>query len=246
MKRKMLCAVLLIALALSMVPGALAARASIRFPLKVGLMVEGQSVALKPTLKGLSLEQVGWESSDETVCLMLGNTLRALKPGKSVITAAAGSAKARCGVVVLPEKLALAPGESLSLPRGGVERYTIRDAAVASVSKKGVVTARQAGETWLRVRYGRQKVYLPVTVSEPAPAVAQSEVAGMEGLGDAEQAADVLGRREDGRGLRKKRRDGREEKRESGGEKTPGSCLGACFHVVPSCCSEGGRPATGR
>ena len=61
MKRKMLCAVLLIALALSMVPGALAARASIRFPVKVGLMVEGQSVALKPTLKGLSLEQVGWE-----------------------------------------------------------------------------------------------------------------------------------------------------------------------------------------
>ena len=67
------------------------------------------------------------------------------------------------------------------------------------------------------------------------------------GLGVAEQAADVLGRCEDGCGLRKERRDGREEKRECGGEKPRRPCFGACFHVVPSCCfGGGGRPATGR
>ena len=166
MKKRIL-ALLLAALLLAPT-GALAAKKekiSIRFPVKVGLILEGKTATLTPKLKGVSSTDVLWSSSDESVLTMFGNQLQTLKAGKAIITAEAGGATARCGVVVLPASVTVAAGESVSLPRGGVERYRIQDSSVASISKRGEITGKHAGQTLALVAYGKQKVVLNVTVT---------------------------------------------------------------------------------
>ena len=168
MKRRILA--LLLAALLLWPAGAMAAKkASIKFPAKVGLMAEGSSVTLKPKLKNVKLADIAWTSSDAAVLSLAGNVATALSPGKAVITASGGGATARLGVVVLPSAIALAVGGKLSLPRGGVERYEMKNKKVATVSKKGVVTALKPGGTKLTVRCDRQKVVIPVAVTAEAP-----------------------------------------------------------------------------
>ena len=161
---------LLLAALLLWPAGALAAKkASIKFPAKVGLMTVDSSVALKPKLKNVKLDQLAWESSDETVLSLAGNVAAALQPGTAVVKATGGGASAKLGVVVLPASLSLEVGQKLSLPRGGVEKYSVKDKKVATVSKKGVVTGVKPGRTKLTVRYGKQKLVIPVTVTQEAP-----------------------------------------------------------------------------
>ena len=158
----------LMAVLLAMAPaGALAAKkASISFPAKVGLMSEGGSVTLKPKLKGVKAAEVIYSSSDPAVVAVEGSVARGLKPGRAVVTATGGGASAKVGVVVLPVSVSLAVGSKVSLPRGGVESYKIRDKGVATVSRKGVVTGVGAGQTALQVRYGKQRVTVAVTVAD--------------------------------------------------------------------------------
>lgn len=168
LKKRLLCVLLLAALLLALPAGALAAKkASIRFPVKVGLMQEGAEVQLTPKLNRITSEELVWESSDETVLQVWGGKLTASKAGKAVITASAGSAKARCGVVVLPRSVNVALGGTVELPRGGVEKYAVKDKALATVSKKGVVTGVAEGQTQLMVYYGKQRVLVDVTVGNP-------------------------------------------------------------------------------
>lgn len=166
MLKKRICALLLAALLLALPAGALAkpAKPSIRFPAKMGLMLEGGEVTLKPKLKRLTADELIWESSDESVLQVWGGRLTASKAGKAVLTASGGGASAKCGVVVLPKALTLEVGEKAKLPRGGAEKYAVQNKKVASVSKKGVVTAKAAGSTQLTVSYGKQKVVIDVTV----------------------------------------------------------------------------------
>ena len=170
-KKRMTALLLVAALLLALPTGALAAKkkVSIKFPAKVGLMLEGKTVALKPALKGVKLSQLAWSSSDAEVLQLTGNVARALKPGRAVVTASGGGATAKVGVVVLPASLSLAAGERYTLPRGGVEKYKVKDGKVASVSKKGVVTGKKAGQTKLVVSYGKQKVTLSVVVAAATP-----------------------------------------------------------------------------
>ena len=166
-RRRMLCALLLAALVLTGLPaGALAAKkASIKFPVKMGLVLEGQTVKLSPKLSRVKRSALQWSSSDESVATVSSGTLVALKAGLAVVTAAGGGAKARCGVVVLPAQISVAVGETLSLPCGGAESYRLKNKAVASVSKKGVVKGKKPGRTQLTVKYGKQSVKLALTVT---------------------------------------------------------------------------------
>ena len=173
LKKRILAILLVAALLLALPTGSLAAKkkkkVSIRFPAKVCLMQEGKKLALKPKLKGVKLDKLTWSSSDDGVLSMFGNQAQALKPGKAIITATGGSAKARCGIVVLPAALTLAVGEKASLPRGGVEKYKVKNKAVASVSKRGVIKGKGAGQTKVLATYGKQKVMINIIVTGSAP-----------------------------------------------------------------------------
>ncbi len=190
MKKRLICMLLLAALALALPAGALAAKKpTIKFPAKLGLMTVGAEVTLMPKLKGIEQDEIVWESSDEQVLQVWGGKLTAVQTGRAVVTASGGNAKAaKCGVVVLPKELNLAVGEKATLPRGGVERYAVKDRKIASVTKKGVVTGKKEGTTQLLVRYGKQKVLVPVTVGNPAATpAAQAEANPFDGVGDATQ-----------------------------------------------------------
>jgi len=170
MKRKILALLLVAAVLLALPVTAMATtKATIRFPVKVGLMIEGEAVTLKPELKRVKLENLTWTSSDEAVLALAGNVLQALKPGKAVVTASGGGATAKVGVVVLPASVTVAVGDQVSLPRGGVESYRSKDKKVATVSKKGVVKGVSVGATMLAVTYGKQKKVIPVTVVGEIP-----------------------------------------------------------------------------
>ncbi len=179
--KRIICLMLLAALMLALPTGALAAKkASIKFPAKLGLMLEGSDVALTPKLRRITADELTWQSSDESVLQVWAGKLTALQPGKAVVTASGGRAKAKCGVVVLPRQVTVAVGEKFSLPRGGKEKYAVQDKKVAKVSKRGVVTGVAAGQTQLMVKYGKQKVVLTVTVGN-------REANPFEGVGDATQ-----------------------------------------------------------
>ena len=135
---------LAMALAMALLPmGAMAAKkASIRFPAKLGLMVEGDAVTLKPKLKNVKLADVTWATSDGSVVSLSGNVATAVSVGRALVTATGG----------------------------GGERYSMKNKKVATVSSKGVVKGVKAGSTKLTVKYGKQKLVIPVTVSaEQAP-----------------------------------------------------------------------------
>ena len=167
--RAVLAALLLIAL---LPVNALAAKQSIKFPVKLGLMLEGDSVTLKPKLKGLKRDALVWASSDESAAIVTDGTITALKAGRTAIMAAADGVTAVCGVVVLPKEVTVKRGETVSLPRGGKEKYKIKDKKIASVSKSGALTGLKIGETALRVSYGKQKLTLTVRVVGGDSAVA--------------------------------------------------------------------------
>ena len=190
MRKRLICALLLAALLVTMGPAALAAKkASIKFPAKLGLMLEGKTAALNPKLSGVKASQLTWSSSDDAVVKLSGNQVTAVKPGKAVITAEGGGAKAKCGVVVLPAQISVEVNGQYSLPYGGKETYKTGDKKVASVSKKGVITGRKAGQTKLQVKYGKQSVKLTVTVTEAAaPAVQQSAAAALDCAGATDQS----------------------------------------------------------
>jgi len=188
MNKRLLALLVVVAALLALPSGALAAKkASIRFPAKAGLMFEGEAVALKPKLKRVKLDGLDWSCSDGGVLSLAGNVATALKPGTAVVTATGGGAKAKLGVVVLPKAIEVAVGEKVALPRGGVERYKVKDKKVAAVSKKGVVLGLKAGETKLVVSYGKQKKTVRVTVTASGAPQTGSAAASLEAAAEASQ-----------------------------------------------------------
>ena len=159
---------LLLALAIMALPsGALAKskKPSIKLPSKIGLLRAGDTVKLKPKLKNLKSADLAYESSDSnTAAVTVDGRVEGQNPGRAVVTIAGGGAQAQFGVVVLPAALTLSVGEQATLPRGGVEKYKMKDSKVAGVSSKGVVTGKKAGSTTLAVKYGSQKVNVTVSV----------------------------------------------------------------------------------
>lgn len=178
MKRTVAC-ILIAVLIVSMIPvSALAAKASISLGGNLGFMYVDGTVTLRPKLKNLSDADLSWSSSDESVAVVDGGTIRAKSAGRTVITVSGGGATARCGVVVLPREVQLKVGETFSLPYGTKESYTMQYDSIASVSRDGVITGKKAGATLLRVSYGKQKLYVQIQVTQKEGAqVGQSKAA---------------------------------------------------------------------
>ena len=177
--KKHLARILLAILLLSMFPTqALAAKASISLGGNLGFMYVDGTVTLKPKLKNLSAADLSWSSSDESVAVVEGGTIRAKSAGRTVISVSGGGATARCGVVVLPREVQVAVGETVSLPYGTKETYTMQYASIASISRNGTITGKRAGSTLLRVSYGKQKLYVQIQVTQKEEAqVGQSKAA---------------------------------------------------------------------
>lgn len=180
--KKHMARILLAILLLSMLPAsALAAKESISLGGNLGFLYEDGSVTLKPKLKNLSASDLTWSSSDESVATVSNGIIRAQSTGRTVITVSGGGATARCGVVVLPREVKLAVGETVSLPNGTKEKYTMQYDSIASVSRGGAITGKKAGSTLLRVSYGKQKLYVQIQVTEKEDAqVEQSKAAQLD------------------------------------------------------------------
>lgn len=177
--RKNLTRMLILLTIIALLPAnAFAAKASINLGGKVGFMYEGSSVTLRPKLKNVSQSSLIWESSDEEVATVFSGKITAGVAGRTVITVSGNGAKARCGVVVLPRSVTLQAGSTLSLPYGTVEKYTMKNTSIATISKKGEIYGKKAGTTYLRVRYGRQTLYVQVNVT--AETVQQSKAAQLD------------------------------------------------------------------
>lgn len=167
--RRWFCLALALALLLMALPaGALAARRakpSIKLPAKVGFMPLGATVTLKAKLTRVRADSLTYASSDSgVVSVSPQGELHAASAGRAVITVSGGGAKAKIGIVVLPLSVRVSAGERYGLPYGTVERYAVRDGAIASVSKRGVITGRKAGTTVVAVKYGRQMLTVEVVV----------------------------------------------------------------------------------
>jgi uncharacterized protein YjdB len=132
-----------------------------------------------PTFKGVS-----WKSSDENIVRVEPNgKIVAVAPGKAVITAISdsGNRRATCIVsvvvpvesVALPEtKITLRVGASYTLqpivyPSNATDKtatYTTGSTAIATVSSRGVVTAKKAGTTTITVKVGSKTAKVTVVV----------------------------------------------------------------------------------
>lgn len=186
--KKHIAFVLVAVLLLSCLPfSAFAAKASIQLGGKIGFMYADMSVTLKPRVKNASLADVVWSSSDESVATVDNGTIKSIAPGRTVISASLDGAVARCGVVVLPKVVSLKRGESYGLPNGTVEKYAVQHASIASVSKKGVITGKSAGTTLVRVRYGKQTLFVQVEVNDMEATALQSEAAKLDCAAQADQ-----------------------------------------------------------
>lgn len=170
-----------LALALSLLAGtALAASVSIKLGSKYYFLYEGESAALKTKLRGVSVDELEWESADEGAVLVSDGVVTARSAGRAMVRASAGGKSAKCGVVVLPREVEMEVGESLRLPCGTVERYKSGNKAVATISKKGMITARGAGSAKIRVSYGDQKLYVKLTVSKGESGIEESKAARLD------------------------------------------------------------------
>lgn len=159
--------ILLLTMGLSCIT-AQAAKAQIRMGGKLGLMYVDDSVTLRPRVSGVSWSELEWSSSDADVAEVEAGIIRAKAPGRTVISVSAGGATARCGVVVLPRSVELNSGAQGQLPNGTLEKYAVLDKEIASVGKRGLVTAKQAGDTLIGVRYGAQTMLIQLKVTEEA------------------------------------------------------------------------------
>lgn len=192
MKKRILSLILM--LSLLMLPvNALAAKASIRMPVKIGMMYVGQSLTVKPKVSGVSHSSLKWQSSAASVVKAQdGGRLTARKEGLALVRASGKGAQATCGVVVLPKAISLKVGETYRLPSHSILDYVTANAKVASVNSAGVVKAVNAGATRVGVKYGKTGLAVNVTVSPsasqtPAPVVPQSKAAGLDCADETDQ-----------------------------------------------------------
>ena len=191
MKKRILSLILM--LSLLMLPvNALAAKASVKMPVKIGMMYVGQSLTVKPKVSGISRSSLKWQSSAASVLTASGGgKLTAKKEGLALVRASAGGAQAICGVVVLPRSISLKVGETYRLPSHSVLDYASADAKIASIGSSGVVRGVKAGSTRVGVKYGKVGLSVNVTVSPSAEtqtsAPQQSKAAKLDCAGQTDQ-----------------------------------------------------------
>ena len=185
MKKRIFCLILLIALLLP--TGALAAKASIRMPVQVGMLYVNQTVTVKPAVQNVRRSSLKWESSNSAVVTAKsGGKLTGVREGLALVRASGSGARAVCGVVVLPKSISLTVGESYCLPSHSMLEYAAANPRIADISDSGVIRAVSAGTAKVGVRYGKVGLTVSVAVS-PAPTAPQSRAAQLDCANDADQ-----------------------------------------------------------
>ena len=178
MKRALLC-ILIAALLLGVLPvGALAAKSSKIYGPK--FMYEGDEVQLGSKVKGIPIELLDWNSTDESVVAARNGKIAALSAGRALIGATYSFSTAYAGVVVLPREVTVTVGKTISLPYGTKEKYYVEDKTVAAVSKKGQILGRKEGATRIGIVYGSQKMIVRVNVISSESAAKQSAAAELD------------------------------------------------------------------
>ena len=145
---------------------------------KAGLNYKSAGLEVKETLS-LKLNGVKggvkWSSSNKTVAsVSKKGKVTAKKSGKATIKAKAGKKAYSCKITVAPRKLNkteadLKAGETLTLSLSnsfGTLKWASSDNKVATVSSKGVVTAKAAGQAVISVACNRKKYSCKVTVAD--------------------------------------------------------------------------------
>ncbi|MCQ2436772.1 MAG: L,D-transpeptidase family protein [Clostridia bacterium] len=184
MKKRIVAWLLVMMLIISACP-AMAAKATIKFPIQVGMLHVGDSVTLTPKLRNVRMRDLRWASSDPTVATMNGNRLTAVKEGIAIVGAWGKGATAFCGVVVLPNAIDLAVGDTYSLPANGYLQYASKDSNIATIDANGVVAGMSAGSTLVGIKFGKAigtvivNVYGGSAPSVETPAVTQSAAASL-------------------------------------------------------------------
>ena len=123
-----------------------------------------KSITLKQkasrTIKVLKGKNVQWTSSRPDVATVVNGQITAVNPGKTVITAESQGRKMKCTVRVplvdtSPKNMAVSGSQSkLTLTARHFKKkptFESSDTSVASVSKKGVVTAKKAGNATITI-----------------------------------------------------------------------------------------------
>ncbi|MCI9470599.1 MAG: L,D-transpeptidase family protein [Lachnospiraceae bacterium] len=138
-------------------------------------MQKGTARTLKLYKKNVS-GKAAWESSDKKVAAVNSKgKVTAKKTGTATVTARIGSYQASCKIRVINARLSAA---QLSLVKGGTKTLTVTgttlkiswsssDPAVASVSKKGKVTAKKKGTAVISASVGCVVLSCKVTVTYP-------------------------------------------------------------------------------
>ena len=149
-------------------------------------MIEGESASLTATVKpdDATDKSVSWTTSDDSVVIVSGGKVAAIKPGKATITAQAGDKSAQCSVTVskrvIPVTSVVLNKSSLELKVGNFDTLTATvkpddatdktvswrssDTSVATVSD-GKVTAIKPGTVIITAQAGDIAAQCEVTVS---------------------------------------------------------------------------------
>ena len=147
-------------------------QAAVKISSKSLIMVKGQKKTLK--LKGTK-KKAKWGSSKKSVATVSSKgVVVGKKKGITVITAKVGSKKYTCKVTVETPKLnkksvTLSVGKSSTLKVTGTKqkvKWISSNTAIATVSSKGVVTARKKGTAVITAKVGSEKYICKVTVKE--------------------------------------------------------------------------------
>ncbi|MGN1166445.1 MAG: Ig-like domain-containing protein [Lachnospiraceae bacterium] len=122
--------------------------------------------------------KIKWSSSNKKIASVNSNgKIKARKAGKAVITAKVSGKKLTCKVTVKPAKPALnkktatlAPGKTVQLKMlnsKGTVTWKSSNKSVATVSKKGKVTAKKPGTAKITATYKKKKYTCTIKVQRP-------------------------------------------------------------------------------
>lgn len=145
------------------------------------ILVKGQSYQLK--LSGVK-GKIKWSSSKKsTVSVSSNGKISAKKKGTATITAKADSKKYTCKVTVEEPSLSaksctLKVGSKKTLRLKGTKQkvsWSSSKKSVATVSTKGVVTAKKAGTANITAKVGGKKYTCKVTVKKKSPTLSVSD-----------------------------------------------------------------------
>ena len=144
---------------------------SIKMPVTIGMIYEGNSHTLVPTLENIAAGDLKWESNAASVVTVDANgKITGVKEGLALVRASGKGVSSTCGVVVLPKEISVRIGESYRLPSNAAIEYVASNSKVAKISSSGVVTGVSEGKAMVGLRHGNVGLVVNVNVTASAQA----------------------------------------------------------------------------